>query len=124
MRAGEFVARTLGSLASADPELRATLRTYIRARFSASRAARALFAHRNTVLNRIQRAEQLLPLDLHDHSLEIGVALEIEHWLGPQVTSRPKPRKGSYAARGTEASARTGTDVTQRSLNAADTCSR
>ena len=92
VRASDFVARTLGDLASADPELRATLRTYIRARFSASRAARVLFAHRNTVLNRIQRAEQLLPLDLHDHSLEIGVALEIEHWLGPQIPHRPKFR--------------------------------
>ncbi len=92
MRASDFVARTLGSLASADPELRATLRTYIRARFSASRAARALFAHRNTVLNRIQRAERLLPLDLHDHSLEIGVALEIEHWLGPQAPHSPRSR--------------------------------
>jgi len=92
VRASDFVARTLGDLASADPELRATLRTYIRARFSASRAARALFAHRNTVLNRIQRAEQLLPLDLHDHTLEIGVALEIEHWLGPQTPRRPKTR--------------------------------
>lgn len=92
MRASDFVARTLGSLTSADPELRATLRTYIRARFSASRAAQALFAHRNTVLNRIQRAERLLPLDLHDHSLEIGVALEIEHWLGPQALASPRSR--------------------------------
>lgn len=82
VRAGDFVARTLGRLATADPELRDTLRTYIRARFSAARAARILYAHRNTVLNRIQRAEQLLPLGLHDHSLEVGVALEIEHWLG------------------------------------------
>ncbi len=91
VRASDFVARTLGSLASADPELRETLRTYIRERFSASRAARALFAHRNTVLNRIHRAEQLLPLDLHDHSLEVGVALEIEHWLGSHA-NRPKSR--------------------------------
>lgn len=92
VRASDFVARTLGSLAAADPELRSTLRTYIRSRFSASRAARELFAHRNTVLNRIQRAEQLLPLDLDDHSIEIGVALEIEHWLGPQAPHRPKSR--------------------------------
>lgn len=94
VRARDFVARTLGNLASADPELRATLRTYIRARFSASRAARALFAHRNTVLNRIQRAEQMLPLSLQDHSVEVGVALEIEHWLGSHDNStRPAPRR-------------------------------
>lgn len=81
-RASEFVARTLGSLANGDPELRATLRTYIREHFSASRAARTLFTHRNTVLNRIQRAEEILPTSLKDRGLEIGVALEIARWLG------------------------------------------
>jgi len=91
VRASDFVARTLGTLASADPELRDTLRTYIRARFNASRAARALFAHRNTVLNRIQRAEEMLPLALQEHSLEVGVALEIEYWLGPRA-NRPRSR--------------------------------
>jgi DNA-binding PucR family transcriptional regulator len=81
-RAAEFVARTLGELARADPELRHTLRVYIREQFSASRAARALFAHRNTVLGRIQRAERLLPAPLEDNGLEVGLALEIVHWLG------------------------------------------
>ncbi|MEV4241638.1 PucR family transcriptional regulator [Nocardia sp. NPDC050408] len=71
-RAHEFVARTLGKVASADPELRETLRVYIREQFSTSRAARTLFAHRNTVLNRIQRAEELLPIPLDHNGLEIG----------------------------------------------------
>lgn len=82
-RTREFMARTLGPLATADPELRATVRTYVREQFNASRAARALFTHRNTVLNRLHRAEELLPLSLTENSLEIGVALEIAHWLGP-----------------------------------------
>lgn len=81
-RSAEFVARTLGDLASADPELRHTLRVYIREQFSASRAARALFTHRNTVLNRLQRAEQLLPAPLEHRGLEVGLALELVHWLG------------------------------------------
>ena len=81
-RAGEFVARTLGDLATASPELRDTVRTYVREQFSASRAARALFAHRNTVLNRLQRAEQLLPVSLEGNGVEIGLALEMVHWLG------------------------------------------
>lgn len=85
-KAREFVARTLGQLATADPELRATLRTYVREQFNASRASRALFTHRNTVLNRLRRAEELLPVPLVESSLEIGVALEIAHWLG---TSTP-----------------------------------
>ena len=81
-RAAQFVVRTLGDLASAEPELRHTLRVYIREQFSASRAARALYAHRNTVLNRLARAERLLPAPLEGRGLEVGLALEISHWLG------------------------------------------
>jgi DNA-binding PucR family transcriptional regulator len=80
----EFVARTLGRLAGAEPELRETLRVYIREEFSASRAARALFAHRNTVLNRLARARDLLPAPLDGRGLQVGLALEIVHWLGDQ----------------------------------------
>jgi DNA-binding PucR family transcriptional regulator len=89
-RASEFVARMLGKLADADRELRDTLCVYIGEQFSASRAARALYTHRNTVLNRIQRAERLLPFPLADHGLEVGVALEIAQWLGtrPGSTTR------------------------------------
>jgi DNA-binding PucR family transcriptional regulator len=83
-RAREFVARCLGALADADRELRDTLCVYVREQFSAARAARALYTHRNTVLNRLRRAERLLPLPLTGHGLEIGVALEIIQWLGTQ----------------------------------------
>ena len=83
-RAREFVARTLGQLADADRELRDTLCVYIGEQFSAARAARALYTHRNTVLNRLQRAERLLPFPLAGHGLEVGVALEIAQWLGTQ----------------------------------------
>jgi hypothetical protein len=44
----------------------------------------ALYTHRNTVLNRLQRTERLLPLPLTGHGLEVGVALEIAQWLGTQ----------------------------------------
>jgi DNA-binding PucR family transcriptional regulator len=81
-RAREFAARTLGQLADAEGELRDTLCVYIGEQFSAARAARALYTHRNTVLNRLQRAERLLPHPLAGHGLEVGVALEITQWLG------------------------------------------
>jgi DNA-binding PucR family transcriptional regulator len=81
-RAGEFVNRTLGELATADPILRHTVRTYIREQFSPTRTARALYTHRNTVLNRLQRAEQLLPAPLDGRGVEVGLALEIVHWVG------------------------------------------
>jgi DNA-binding PucR family transcriptional regulator len=86
-RAREFVARTLGALAGADAELRDTLCVYIGEQFSAARAARTLYTHRNTVLNRLQRAERLLPFPLAGHGLEVGVALEIAQWLAPQPGS-------------------------------------
>jgi hypothetical protein len=41
---------------------------------------------RNTVLNRLQRAERLLPFSLAGHGLEVG-ALEIAQWLGTQPGS-------------------------------------
>jgi DNA-binding PucR family transcriptional regulator len=85
--AAEFVARTLGELASAEEELRETLRVYIREQFSASRAARALYAHRNTVLNRLTRARELLPAPLEHRGLQVGLALEIVHWLGARSSA-------------------------------------
>ncbi len=82
-RVGEFLSMTLGALVEADPVLAQTLRVFVRERFSASRAARALFTHRNTVLGRLDRARRLLPVSLEDHGLEVGLALEALHWLGP-----------------------------------------
>lgn len=78
----DFVTRTLGELERAAPVLRETLRVYIREQFNTSAASRALYAHRNTVLNRLERARELLPTPLEGRGLEIGLALEIQHWLG------------------------------------------
>ena len=80
--AREFVARTLGPLAAADPDLRETVRVYVRNSCSAARTAEVLFTHRNTVLNRIARAEALLPEPLAVRSMEIGTALELHRWFG------------------------------------------
>jgi len=91
-RAREFVARTLGPLADAEAELRDTLCVYIGEQFSAARAARVLYTHRNTILNRLQRAERLLPLPLAGHGLDVGVALEIAQWLGTQPGSATRDR--------------------------------
>jgi DNA-binding PucR family transcriptional regulator len=86
-RTADFVTRTLGELATASPELRETLRVYLREGSSASRAARALFTHRNTVLNRLARARELLPAPLDGRGLQVGLALEIVHWLGTRAAA-------------------------------------
>jgi DNA-binding PucR family transcriptional regulator len=81
-RAREFVARTLGGLASAAPELRDTLRVYLREESNTTATATAMFAHRNTVLSRLARARELLPGPLEGRGLQIALALEIVHVLG------------------------------------------
>ncbi len=83
-RADEFVRRTLGALATAPVELRDTLRAYLREGCNTSRTARVLFAHRNTVIARLERAQQLLPAPLEGRLLQVGLALEIARWSGPR----------------------------------------
>ena len=74
--------------------MRDTLGVYIREHFSAARAARALYTHRNTILNRLRRAERLLPLPLAGNGVEVGAALEIAQWLGTQ----PDPSRAMRAS--------------------------
>jgi DNA-binding PucR family transcriptional regulator len=80
-RAGRFVASTLGELDEAKGELRETLRVFLRERGSAKHAATLLHTHRNTIINRIGRAEALLPRPLAGNELSVAVALEIRQWL-------------------------------------------
>jgi DNA-binding PucR family transcriptional regulator len=81
-RADEFVARTLGDFAAAPAELRETARVYLRERANATRTARLLFTHRNTVVSRLARMEELLPAPLEGRTLPVALALEILHWRG------------------------------------------
>nr|WP_246851628.1 helix-turn-helix domain-containing protein [Patulibacter sp. SYSU D01012] len=80
--ADALVAGALGELAGAAASLRETLRTYLRHGWNATRTAEALFAHRNTVVGRIARAEALLPRPLRESALEVAVALEVLRWRG------------------------------------------
>jgi len=77
---GQFVKRTLGPFEAASPELRETLRVYLAEQSNAQRAATRLFTHRNTVLNRVARADAMLPRPLSDNSLAVAVALETMRW--------------------------------------------
>jgi DNA-binding PucR family transcriptional regulator len=78
--AREFTARAIGELALADEALRETLRSYIQEESNATRTAIALGAHRNTVLNRLRRAQELLPEPLAGRTVEVGLALELARW--------------------------------------------
>ncbi len=79
-RADEFVADTLGDLVTADPQLRTTLRVYLEQQSNAARTAEILYAHRHTVVRRLARCEELLPLPLDDNPVAIGAALQLMWW--------------------------------------------
>jgi DNA-binding PucR family transcriptional regulator len=78
--ADRFVADTLGGLATAPAELRRSVRAYVHAGCHASRAAAALYTHRNTLLRRLARADELLPRPVRDNAVAIAVALDVQHW--------------------------------------------
>jgi DNA-binding PucR family transcriptional regulator len=87
-RMTDFVRTTLGPLAGRDAaaaRLRETLRIYLREGESAPRAAQRLYTHRNTVLQRVARAEELLGHPIADRRLELALALELTHRLGERT---------------------------------------
>ena len=81
-RSAEFVKHTLGDLELAGTELQDTVRTFVASQCNASRAAQRLYTHRNTLLRRLARADELLPRPLADSSVEVAVALDVLRWRG------------------------------------------
>ncbi|MHA7665522.1 PucR family transcriptional regulator [Mycolicibacterium sp. HS_4_1] len=87
-RAAEFVTATLGPLAEDTPaaaRLRDTLRVFLDEAENAPRAATRLHTHRNTVLQRVARATELLGYQPGERRLAMELALELAHQLGPRV---------------------------------------
>ena len=74
-----FVAEILAPLGPADPASRVlleTLRTYLAEADNAARTAARLGTHRNTILQRIAKAERLLGYRVGERRLALSVALE------------------------------------------------
>jgi DNA-binding PucR family transcriptional regulator len=87
-RLGRFVARTLGPLTRDDPatsRLRETLLAWLAEGGNARRAAERLHAHKNTVLYRLQRAQQLLGRPLDEGRGDLELALRAMRSLGPRA---------------------------------------
>jgi DNA-binding PucR family transcriptional regulator len=77
-RLARFVHRTLGPLAADDDataRLRATLLAWLAEGGNARRAAERLHAHKNTVLYRLQRAQQILGRPLEEGRGDLELAL-------------------------------------------------
>jgi DNA-binding PucR family transcriptional regulator len=83
-----FVQRTLGGLAAGDDStarLRQTLLAWLAEGGNARRAAERLHAHKNTVLYRLQRAQDLLGRALDDDRGDLELALTAMERLGPRA---------------------------------------
>ncbi|MEB3023094.1 PucR family transcriptional regulator [[Mycobacterium] crassicus] len=81
-QADRFITHTLGDFAFADAELQQTVLTFIHQQCNTSRAAEHMYLHRNTLLRRLTRADQLLPTPVVDNSVHVAVALEALRWRG------------------------------------------
>ncbi|UTI66312.1 helix-turn-helix domain-containing protein [Paraconexibacter antarcticus] len=83
-----FVAAELGGLAAGDPaaaRARAALREVVAPQGGLAAAARALGLHRNTVLQRVRRAEELRGRPATERPAELHAALLLADVLGPAV---------------------------------------
>ncbi|WP_099023974.1 PucR family transcriptional regulator [Mycolicibacterium palauense] len=98
-RATAFVKYTLGEFESAGTELRDSVRTFIAEQCNASRAAARLYTHRNTLLRRLARADELLPRPLAHSSVEVAVALDVLTWWGERSPGVPAGQPGRRAPR-------------------------
>ncbi|MFI6029899.1 PucR family transcriptional regulator [Amycolatopsis magusensis] len=83
-QADEFLADTLGELRAADADTRETVLTYLRELGNTTRTAERLYTHRNTVLRRLARADELLPQPLADNAISVAAALEVLRWRGTE----------------------------------------
>jgi DNA-binding PucR family transcriptional regulator len=101
--ARRFAEKELGALmepTDAMARLRATLRVYTEESSSPARTSRRLGVHQNTVVYRVNRAEEILGRPLAERRLEIEVALRLADALpgagpasgvagGPGAAERP-----------------------------------
>lgn len=75
-----FLNRTLGPLRQGPADVAEAVRVFIGAGCNATEAAARLYTHRNTLLRRLARADQLLPQPLAANVVNVGAALEIARW--------------------------------------------
>ena len=87
-RARRFVGARLGPLAAASEpaaRLRETVLAFLVAGGSATRVAKELYVHQNTVAYRVKRAEELMGRRVTDSPVELTCALTLAAALGPAV---------------------------------------
>ena len=83
--ADRFIKHTLGDFEAAGADLHQAVLTFVSDQCNASRAADRLYTHRNTLLRRLARADELLPRPLEADSVHVAVALEALRWRGAEA---------------------------------------
>jgi DNA-binding PucR family transcriptional regulator len=87
-RARGFVAGQLGPLSATDEtadRLRETVLAFLVSGGSPTRVAEKLFVHKNTVAERIKKAEEMLGRGINESPIELGAALTLAVTLGHAV---------------------------------------
>lgn len=78
--ARQFVLSTLGRLATEPAVLQHSLHAFLTNGCSITETAEVLGTHRNTLLRRLERAQDLLPVSFADHRIQIAAALDLLFW--------------------------------------------
>lgn len=71
----------LGELAQAPATVRSALHAFLECGCNATEAAKQLHTHRNTLLRRLTKAEEMLPRPLSENRIQVAVALEALYWI-------------------------------------------
>jgi len=81
--ARQFVLSMLGRLATEPMVFQHSLHAFLANGCNVTQTAEELGMHRNTLLRRLERAQDLLPVPLADHRIQIAAALELVIWSAP-----------------------------------------
>ncbi len=76
-----YASHVLGDLAQAPAAVRQSLHAFLECGCNATEAARRLHTHRNTLLRRLAKAEDMLPRPLAENRIQVAVALEALYWI-------------------------------------------
>ena len=76
-----YSGHVLGDLAQAPAAVRQSLHAFLECGCNATEAAKRLHTHRNTLLRRLAKAEEMLPRPLAENRIQVAVALEALYWI-------------------------------------------
>ncbi|WP_430461067.1 PucR family transcriptional regulator [Thalassolituus sp. LLYu03] len=76
-----YSGHVLGDLAQAPAAVRHALHAFLECGCNATEAAKRLHTHRNTLLRRLAKAEEMLPRPLAENRIQVAVALEALYWI-------------------------------------------